>query len=198
MIRESSIRHYLINSDPVTGLDIMMRQSMMFDGMVDSTMSRGEGFNFLYIGRFLERALQSTSLLLSKLSEVSLSNQNGDAPSWRYFLFSLSGYELFLKTNGAGIRPNLVIEQAVQNTFFPHSLLFCIHQVNRYFQRLNPDSQDENFNLIDFQVGKTISLITYTRLKELDYESLVNFLNEVKAELLKMTIKFNTHYFGTN
>ena len=198
MIRESNVRHYLTNSDPVTGLDIMMRQSMMFDGMVDSTMSRGEGFNFLYIGRFLERTLQSTNLLLSKLSEARQSNQNVDTPTWRYFLFSLSGYEMYLKTNGAGIRPNLVIEQAVQNTHFPHSLLFSIHQVNRYFQRLHPDSQDENFNQIDFQIGKTISLVTYTRLNELDYESIINFLNKLKAELLKTANKFNKHYFGTN
>jgi uncharacterized alpha-E superfamily protein len=198
LIRETNIRYYLSDSDPVTALDTLNKQSVLYYGTVETTMARGEGFDFLNIGKLLERALQNTWLLLFKLSTTENGNRAEDAAAWRYFLLSLCGYELYLKTNSTSVQPNFAIQQAIQNIDFPHSLIYCIQRINRYFQRLKPDSPEESFKQMDFDIGRTAGIIKYSELKETNKESLIPFVNQVRGELFNIAKGFNKHYFGQN
>jgi uncharacterized alpha-E superfamily protein len=198
LIRETNIRYYLSDSDPITALDTLNKQSILYYGMVETTMARGEGFDFLNIGKLLERALQNTWLLLFRLSSSENVSRAEDVAAWRYFLLSLCGYELYLKTNSTGIRSNFAIQQAVQNTDFPHSLIYCIQRINRYFQRLQPDSPEEGFKQLDFQIGRTEGIIKYTELKNINKESLLPLINQIRNELFDIATGFNKYYFGQN
>jgi uncharacterized alpha-E superfamily protein len=47
LIHSSSTEQLLIENDPVTAIDNLLRESVLFYGTVDITMSRGEGYTFL-------------------------------------------------------------------------------------------------------------------------------------------------------
>src|SRR4051794_40594605 len=47
LIRNPQLREQVLSGDPVSALDTLIQQGMLYYGTVDNTMARGEGFNFL-------------------------------------------------------------------------------------------------------------------------------------------------------
>src|SRR5580700_6463822 len=67
-VRDEMLVQWLHKDDPVTVLDILIKQGLLYYGTADITMSRGEGYAFLNIGKFLERGVQSADILDVKVS----------------------------------------------------------------------------------------------------------------------------------
>jgi len=51
-------------------LDALIKQATLYYGTIDVTMARGEGYAFINIGKFIERATQSADILDVKFSDV--------------------------------------------------------------------------------------------------------------------------------
>jgi uncharacterized alpha-E superfamily protein len=198
LVRERSLCFQISDGDPVTALDPLIRQSMLFHGTVDITMAREEGFNFLNIGKFLERATQSIVLLLWKLSGGFEQEESGNTADWRFLLVSLSGYELYLKTYRGAVQPDLVVEQVLHNSAFPHSVLYCLRRLHRYFEQLQSESVEESYQYMDFQIGKTMNLVRYCTLANISKEQLKKLLEKIQEELFIIGNGFNEYYFGLN
>lgn len=199
LVREDNLAEEIKSGDPVSLMDTMIRQSMFFHGTVDITMSRGEAFNYLNIGRFLERSLQSLHILDIKLRELDYDlNQPVEAPAWRYLLYSLSGYELYLKTHRGNLQADQVLQQILYNLNFPHSVLYCLQQLNRYFERLKPVSMEESYTRVEFLIGKAMNNLKYSSRKTASSDSLKELIVQTKRELAEIATAFNKYYFGSN
>jgi len=53
LMQDKHTEKLLLESDPVTAIDSLLRESVLFYGSVDITMSRGEGYTFLNLGKFI-------------------------------------------------------------------------------------------------------------------------------------------------
>lgn len=196
IIREPGILFNIQKGDPVTSLDILIREGMLYNGTVDITMAREEGFNFLNIGRFLSRAIITIDMLTIKLKEYKYDlNKHAEDPTWRFLLYSLSGYELYLKTNRGDIHSRLIIEHVLYNTDFPHSLLYSMNRLNRYFERLKNDSTPESYSQLEFMIGRCFNNIKYSKVSQ-DSAQLKDFLQQTRNELFIIASLFNKYYFG--
>ena len=170
---------------------------MLYYGTVDSTMSRGEGFNYLNVGRFLERSVLSIDMLNARLTELGYNlEQPIEAPALRYLLYSLSGYELYLKTYRGKIETQSVVEQILYNADFSHSVLYCLQQLGRYFERLKTESLPENYREVEFLIGKSRNNIRYSNMQQADSITLRNFLEQSRNEIFNIATAFNRYYFG--
>lgn len=197
-MRAPQVQQQFKNGDPITALDILQRDTMYYYGTVDTTMPRGEGFNFMNIGKFLERAMQSVYVLQMKLTTGYHITEPAETTSWRYVLYSLSGYQLYLKTYRGNIQPHCVAEHALHNTAFPHSVVYCVNQIHRYFQRLQAESVEDNFRQMDFRIGKAVNLVRYTDLQALNKNELAALLFQIQTELTNIANGLNQYYFGVN
>lgn len=197
-IRESQLRQQFQTDDPISAFDILQRETMLYYGTVDTTMPRGEGFNFMNIGRFLERAMQSVYILQMKLSTGYEITEPAETTSWRYVLYSLSGYQLYQKTYRSNIQPHCVTEHALHNVAFPHSVQYCLSQIHRYFQRLQAESVEESFRQMDFRIGKALNLVRYTDIQKLSKIELATLLFQIQSELTNIAHGLNQYYFGLN
>ncbi len=196
LIRESQIEENIKTGDPITSLDLLIRHGMLYNGTVDITMAREQGFNFLNIGRFLSRAVITIDLLTIKLKEYDYDLEKyADDPSWRFLLYSLSGYELYLKKNRGTLDAGLVIQHVLYNTDFPHSLLYSLNRLTRYFERLKTESTPESFDKLEFLIGRCSNNIKYSNLSS-NSKLLREFLPQTKNELFEIALMFNKYYFG--
>lgn len=196
LIREPDIEKNICSGDPVTSLDLLIRHGMLYNGTVDITMAREQGFNFLNIGRFLSRAIITIDLLTIKLKEYDYDlEKHADDPTWRFLLYSLSGYELYLKRNRGNLDATLVIQHVLYNTDFPHSLLYSLNRMSRYFERLKTESKSENFDQLEFLIGRCSNNIKYSNLTN-NPVLLKGFLFKTRNELLEIASTFNKFYFG--
>ena len=199
LIRDKNIYTQVKSGDPVTALDSLIYQGMLYHGTVDITMARGEGFNYLNAGKFLERAILSADMLNIKLTELGYKLEVPvELPALRYLLYSLSGYELYLKSHRGNLQADFVIQQIVYNEQFPHSIAYCLKQLFRYFERLEPESLPENYKQLEFLIGRAMNNVKYSIINTSDGEGLKQFLQQTRNELIGIAAAFNQFYFGNS
>jgi uncharacterized alpha-E superfamily protein len=197
IMRQEKLVDQLQKEDPVTVLDNLIKQCMLYFGTTDVTMSRGEGNSFINIGKFLERAIQSADILDIKFSDLNYQlDKPADTTYWKYMLMSISGYELYLKTYRSGFEAKYVMEQILLNETFPRSVLYSVNQLHRYFERLKNERNLNSFNQLDFMIGKLRSKIKFSTADSIIYEGLHQYLVDTKQALLQIGNTLNQTYFA--
>jgi uncharacterized alpha-E superfamily protein len=195
-VRDEQLNQMLHREDPVTILDILIRHGLLYYGITDITMARGEGYAFINIGKFLERSVQSADILDIKFSDVNYDFSRADTMYWKYLLLSISGYELYLKTYRSGFDSKNVVEQIVLNQDFPRSVEYSVSQLHRYFQRLQSERNVEGFRKIDFMIGKVRSRVKYSTVEAILQQGLHSYLRTIKEDLYEVGNAFNQYYFA--
>jgi uncharacterized alpha-E superfamily protein len=196
-IKDERLADWLQKDDPVTILDVLIKHCMLYYGTADITMSRGEGYSFMSIGKFLERAIQSADILDVKFSNRNYEASPGDDVSyWKYLLMSISGYELYLKTYRSGFEAKNVLEQVVLNKNFPRSVMYSVSQLHRYFERFGSERNEQGYQTLDFMIGRLKSKILYSTPESIMEQDLHQFLMGIKNELHAIANGLNQNYFA--
>jgi len=98
-------------------------------GVTDATMTHGEGWQYIELGRYLERASATAAILDVHFREVS-----ADAPrpagvseyvEWVGLLRSCCAFEAYCRHYTADVRPQRIAEFLVLNPEFPRSIHFA-------------------------------------------------------------------------
>lgn len=196
-IREPYVKEQVEFGDPMSAIDLMIQKSLLYTGTVDNTMTRDEGFTFMNIGKLLERAIQILDILRIKMVDLSQENAHTvEPPGLRYLLYSLFGFEIFLKTYKGKFTAQSVLHLVIYNTDFPHSILYSLDRLYRLFERLKPESLPENYEQLDFLIGRTMNNVKYSNVNA-EKPLLVNdFLFQTRTDLIDIAGSFSKHYFG--
>ncbi|MDB5007518.1 MAG: hypothetical protein JWQ84_1201 [Mucilaginibacter sp.] len=198
-VKDPRLEKSLLRDDPISVLDVLIKQVMLYYGTVEITMERGEGRSFMNIGKYLERAIQSVDILDAKFGSVS-DNPDllTDTSYWKHLLLSLGGYELYLKTYREGFEASNILEQVVLNNDFPRSVIYSVNNIQRYFDRLKNDSNLDDFREMSFRIGRLQSRIKYSSVKSIEQEGLHLFLTQIRTELYGIGNSLNEHYFANS
>ena len=196
-MRDEKLEDLIAKEDPVTVLDNLLKKGLLYFGTTDVTMARGEGNSFINVGKYLERAIQSTDILDVKFSSLDNDmDKMADTTYWKYLLMSISGYELYLKTYRSGFDAKNVVEQIVLQDRFPRSVLHSVTRLHRYFQRLKGDSDAAAFNHIEFMIGRLRSRVQFSTVQSIFNEGLHSYLQDTKKGLFEIGNDLNQHYFA--
>lgn len=194
LVRDPKTENLLLKNDPVTAFDNLLRESILFYGTVDITMNRGEGYIFLSIGKYIERLLRSLDILELKMREIE--SGGNEAMHWKYLLYSLSGYEFHSKHYKNALHMDDVIHQVFLDIQFPHSVLYSLLQVERYFKRLEDISLPEHFRELEFMLGRAISNLRYASRNKAGMEGVTDWILETRTEVKGVSQKLANLYFG--
>jgi len=195
--KEDWLAQWLQKDDPITILDVLIKQGLLYYGTADITMSRGEGYSFMNIGKYLERAILSADILSVRFTEGDYDiNADTDPNYWRYLLLSISGYELYLKTYRSGFEARNVVEQVVLNPHFPRSIIYSLERLQRYFSGIKNENTPGDFDELEFMIGKLLSRIKYSRAETLIQQNLFQFLSEAKNDMYEIANCLTRHYFA--
>jgi len=198
-VKDEKLLWYVQKDDPITALDILIKQVMLYHGTADSTMERGESRSFMKIGKHLERSIQSIDILDIKFSSISTNpDLLTDIAYWKHLLLSLGGYELYLKTYRQGFDAKNIIELVMLNNDFPRSALYSMNNIERYFSRLKSESNIADYNNLSFKIGRLKSMITYSSVNTMAEDQLHLYLTEIKTELFGIGNLLNEYYFANS
>jgi uncharacterized alpha-E superfamily protein len=198
-VKDPKLETTLRREDPISVLDILIKQVMLYYGTVEITMERGEGRSFMNIGKYLERGIQSVDILDTKFGSINTHpDLLTDTTYWKHLLLSLGGYELYLKKYREGFEAENVLEQVVLNNDFPRSVIYALNHIQRYFERLENESNIDSFNELSFRIGRLQSHIKYSSVKTIKREGLHAFLTKIRNELFGIGDDLNLHYFANS
>ncbi|MEJ7738889.1 MAG: alpha-E domain-containing protein [Chitinophagaceae bacterium] len=197
VMRNERLVQLLHQEDPITVLDDLIKHCLLYYGIADVTMARGEGISFMNIGKYLERGIQSSDILDVKFNSLGNdSDKNADITYWKYLLLSISGYQLYLKTYRSGFEARNVLEQIVLDDRFPRSVSYSINRLHIYFKRLKSERNASSYNQIDFMIGKLASKVQYSTPEAIMEQGLHQYLNEIISQLNGIGIALNEKYFA--
>lgn len=104
----------------------------LMSGLTDATMSRGEGWLFLVLGRSVER-VDMTARLLS-----THGRGGGGVPSWPVLLRSCGAWETFLRTYRGSLDDRYAAEFLLLDRLFPRSIFAALSQAESCLAELEP------------------------------------------------------------
>ena len=115
---------------PSDFLQQVMEAVHQFQGVSDSTMSHGEGWQFIQVGRYIERA-SATAMLLEAYHEDLVGEpdrplEGNEYLDWMGLLRSATAFEAYCKVYTADLTPDRILEFLLLDEEFPHSLRFSI------------------------------------------------------------------------
>ena len=115
-------------------------------GVTDATMYRDQGWRFVQLGRFLERAQLSASLLAAQITAVSVFDEPADT-AWTTLLRLYHAFEAYNRAYSAAIDPERVLDLLVTDPQLPDSLGRSISSTSRELVAIgagpDPDSTTE-------------------------------------------------------
>jgi uncharacterized alpha-E superfamily protein len=107
-------------SDPHGFLTWVRERMAAFNGVADATLSRDEVWNFLVLGRSIERADMTARLVAAR----SLAGDAG--PSWVTLLQSCGAYQAFLRSAKGVVDDRRSVEFLLLDELFPRTLMSAL------------------------------------------------------------------------
>jgi uncharacterized alpha-E superfamily protein len=108
-----------------------------FEGIAEGTFFRGEEWCFYQLGKYIERADQTTRIL--DMGYDLISDEEGDAlksVQWNVLLRSVSGYHAYRSQYPTVSHPQDVAAFLLYDKEFPRAVALCIDQVTRQIRNL--------------------------------------------------------------
>ena len=106
----------------------------LFQGITDATMSHGEGWQYIQLGRYVERTDTLASLMETHFKRMAQPAdqvvESAEYLEWVGLLRACVAFEAYCKAHTAAIRPLRVAEFLLLNPEFPHSIRFSVDRVN--------------------------------------------------------------------
>lgn len=196
IVRELELENAHLLEEPVSVLDSLIKQGMIYYGTLEVTMARGEGLYFMHIGKYLERAIQSVDILNVKFKDLSVEEMPGnDSPYWNNLLYSISGYEQFLKTYQSGSLATNTLHQIIFNESFPRSILYSLNRLMIYFERLKTTT-NKDYHKILFMLGRLHSKVQFSDMETIYASGLPAFLTSLRQDLMKVGEELDMYYFS--
>lgn len=130
-----------LTADHFTGVCVMLREgTQKHTGITEGTFYRDQAWHFYMMGRYLERADQTTRLLDTRFHalapRVAAGDKEIDAGHWNALLRAAAGYHAYRREHPNGYRPHEVADFLLANTAFPRSVALNLAQIDWHLQQL--------------------------------------------------------------
>jgi uncharacterized alpha-E superfamily protein len=174
-------------------------QCMMFAGCAESGLYRDQGWYFYMLGKYIERADQTTRLLDIKyhllLPSPDAVGSTIDASQWFSLLRAASGYHAFRREYPYVISPTTVAGFLLLDRRFPRSVTACLATVSHALKKLQ-----SQFNLVQTRDISALNEVLRTKLKSDSIEKIISggmheYLDKVQLHLTKLSNHIASHYF---
>jgi uncharacterized alpha-E superfamily protein len=171
---------------PTAFLQEVMEAVHQFQGVTDSTMSHGEGWQFIQIGRFLERA-SATALLLEAYHEELWAKpdralEGNEYLEWMGLLRSATAFEAYCKVYTADLTPERILEFLLLDSQFPHSLRFSIESLKCALQAIQLESGKNRAEELHRIAGRLSASLAFASVDEILNGDIVAYLRGIQRQ----------------
>jgi uncharacterized alpha-E superfamily protein len=170
----------------------------LFQGITDSTMTHGEGWHYMQLGRFVERMETVAALVgthFKRLSQPPDQSVDGaEYLEWVGLLKSCDAFEAYCKAYSAELRPQRVAEFLLLTLEFPHSLRFSAEMIHTAL-RLVRDLTKRDAELPVRLTGRLRATLSLTPIEEIMAEGVHGYLNDVRRQCGQVHAAVHQIYF---
>jgi uncharacterized alpha-E superfamily protein len=161
-----------------------VEQLHMLEGVTYSTMQHGEGWHFIQLGRYIERAQLVSRLLDLHFGAVSRA-ESADTPKyldWIVLLRFCTAFESYCKVYTANIRRDRVAEFLLFDAEFPHSVRFAVERLVEALGRVAIGAPATRRAACERLAGRLKANVDFGQIDELIGGTIDGFLANIAAQ----------------
>jgi len=179
------------DAEPLRVIYVFREGTYRFQGVTDSTINHGEGWHFIQLGKYLERAFGLSALLDAYFATAA----GADDMDWVALLTSCSAFEAYCKVYTADLKPSAVAEFLLLNPDFPFTVRYSAEQMHTALRAVGNIASGRKTSAIERMVGKLQSSLAYTQIDEIMPRDLHRFFNDVIEQCHKLHGALHELYF---
>ena len=151
----------------------------LFQGITDSNMTHGEGWQFIQAGRSLERASALATLLGVHFREFYGKDAEPEPLEWIGLLRSCTAFESYCKAYTADLRPNRIAEFLVLHPSFPHSIRFSADALETAMKQIGAEVSSRRSARVERIAGRMQATLAFGQIDEIMSIGLEPYLETV-------------------
>jgi uncharacterized alpha-E superfamily protein len=151
----------------------------LFQGITDSTMTHGEGWQFIQAGRSLERAAALATLLGVHFREFYGHGAEPEPLEWIGLLRSCTAFEAYCKAYTADLRPDRIAEFLVLHPSFPHSIRFSADALETAMKEIGAEVSSRRSARVERIAGRMQATLAFGQIDEIMSGGLHAYLETV-------------------
>jgi uncharacterized alpha-E superfamily protein len=173
----------------------------LFKGVSDTTMIHGEGWQFIRLGRYLERAY-ATATLLEVYQEGLLDLPEREHSGYQYLelvglLRCCTSFEAYCQVYTADLTPDRILEFLLLNRDFPHALRYSIDGVRQALDAIQSSGGRRPPEELLAAAGRLHSMLRYTTINEILGGNPGAFLHSIREQcqhIHELLYRYYVHY----
>jgi uncharacterized alpha-E superfamily protein len=169
-------------------------------GITEGTFFRDQGWYFYQLGRYLERADQTTRLLdikyhllLPNMSDVGSAT---DVSQWSALLRSAAGYHAYRRLHTASTTPARVAGFLLLNEAFPRSVHHCVRETSRLLGEVKERHGLRGANDAAEELDRLRGVLDTLTITAILSEGLHEFLDLIQRQVIAVTRDLSAAFFG--
>ncbi|HEV2322447.1 MAG TPA: alpha-E domain-containing protein [Terracidiphilus sp.] len=158
----------------------------LFQGVGDSTMIHGQGWQFIRLGRSLERAY-ATATLLEVYQPELLSTHERDSGGYQYLelvglLRCCTAFEAYCQVYTADLTSDRILEFLLLNRDFPHAIRYCVDQIRAAIEAIQRTGGRRSPDDLTAGIGRLHAMLGYTTIREILGGDPAKFLHTIREQ----------------
>lgn len=150
---------------------------LLVEGLIESTIIHGEGWQFIQAGKFLERA-DKTSRILDMLTYY----ESTERTHWISILRSCSGFAAFRTLFRGDITEKNVVSFLLFSQSFPRSVRFCLHQLDQTLHSISGMPLGSYSNEAERLAGSVLARLNFSSTDNVWEEGLHEFVDSLQSQ----------------
>ena len=193
-----SAGHFALE-DPHRFFKIIQMRSHLFTGLMDSTMSHGEAWNFARIGMMMERADKTSRILDVKyfmlLPQADYVNTPIDNIQWSAVLKSASAFEMFRKQHHQ-ITPRQVASFLIFDGDFPRSIRHCVNKSLVSLHRITGSAAGTVNTDAEKRLGRLKADLDYSDIQDVMHQGMHEYLDRLQTRFNQVDEAMGVTFFN--
>jgi len=173
----------------------------LFKGVSDTTMIHGQGWQFIRLGRYLERAYATATMLEVYQPELFHLQKREDA-GYQYLelvglLRSCTAFEAYCQVYTADITPDRILEFILLNRDFPHAIRYCVDGIRHSIESIQRTGGRRTPDELSAGVGRLHAMLGYSTIGEILSGDAAAFLHTIREQCLRiheLIYRYYVHY----
>ena len=167
-------------------LQLVMDGIHLFQGVTDSTMPHGEGWQFIRAGRHMERSTQIATLLELYYSEL-FSDPEDMVESTQYvewvgLLRCCTAFEAYCTVYTADLTPGRILEFLLLNPIFPHALRYSVNSLVEALAGIQSEGTRAPAEELARRAGRLQASLAFAQIDEILARDTAGYLRDVLHE----------------
>jgi uncharacterized alpha-E superfamily protein len=162
----------------------------LFQGVGDSTMIHGQGWQFIRLGRYLERAYATATMLEVYQNEL-FNPQERESSGYQYLelvglLRCCTAFEAYCQVYTADVVPDRIVEFLLLNRDFPHAIRYCVDTIRHAIDSIQHTGGRRPPEELTAGIGRLHAMLGYSTISEILSGDTGEFLHNIREQCLRI------------